>query len=328
MNDRWLSVDEICRHLGVGRDTVYNWIAKKDLPAHKVGRLWKFSREEVDDWILGGREDSASGSERASGTSGSPRAEIRDTGLYSSRNTSKSSLIVEAGLVIQVLRAGVGLEEARSQTLDGAILHQRSRNTRERVWDALHHRYFAHRVTWAIDAIKDAFSRGPHSPEFVSLLYFHYVLRDHLTYDIVTGEFWDKWLRGYVAVSREDILHFLDQASQEQPQIERWSQSSRDKLAGNILTALRDFGLLEGAAKKKLVKPPLPIGTAEQLLRVLTSEGIQGRDVVEHPVWRVFLCNEGDVADVLTRLSLDRRIQFERAGSTVILQTPEEWETF
>jgi excisionase family DNA binding protein len=27
--DRWLSVDEICTHLGVSRDTVYKWIEKK-----------------------------------------------------------------------------------------------------------------------------------------------------------------------------------------------------------------------------------------------------------------------------------------------------------
>jgi excisionase family DNA binding protein len=25
-SDRWLSVDEICKHLGVGKDTVYKWI--------------------------------------------------------------------------------------------------------------------------------------------------------------------------------------------------------------------------------------------------------------------------------------------------------------
>jgi excisionase family DNA binding protein len=56
MEDRWLSVDEIAAHLGVKRDTVYKWIARKRMPAHKVGRLWKFRREEVDSWV---REGSA-----------------------------------------------------------------------------------------------------------------------------------------------------------------------------------------------------------------------------------------------------------------------------
>ena len=51
MDDRWLSVDEICTYLGIGRDTIYKWIDKKNLPAHRVGRLWKFKKDEVDDWV-------------------------------------------------------------------------------------------------------------------------------------------------------------------------------------------------------------------------------------------------------------------------------------
>jgi excisionase family DNA binding protein len=51
MEDRWLSVEEISAYLGVKRDTVYTWRKEKDLPAHKFGRLWKFRREEVDEWI-------------------------------------------------------------------------------------------------------------------------------------------------------------------------------------------------------------------------------------------------------------------------------------
>lgn len=51
MEDRWLSVDEIGEYLGIKRDTVYKWIAEKGLPAHKVGRLWKFKREQVDEWV-------------------------------------------------------------------------------------------------------------------------------------------------------------------------------------------------------------------------------------------------------------------------------------
>lgn len=51
MDDRWLSVDEIGTYLGVKRDTVYNWISDKAMPAHKIGRLWKFKKIEVDEWV-------------------------------------------------------------------------------------------------------------------------------------------------------------------------------------------------------------------------------------------------------------------------------------
>jgi excisionase family DNA binding protein len=54
MEDRWLSVDEICTYLGVKRDTVYKWIGGKNMPAHKIGRLWKFKRDEIDLWVRNG----------------------------------------------------------------------------------------------------------------------------------------------------------------------------------------------------------------------------------------------------------------------------------
>lgn len=54
MDDRWLSVDEIASHLGVSKDTVYRWIDTRKMPAHKVGRLWKFRKDEVDAWVIAG----------------------------------------------------------------------------------------------------------------------------------------------------------------------------------------------------------------------------------------------------------------------------------
>lgn len=52
MEERWRSVDEIAGHLGVKRDTIYKWISRSGLPAHKAGRLWKFRLSEVDQWVL------------------------------------------------------------------------------------------------------------------------------------------------------------------------------------------------------------------------------------------------------------------------------------
>ncbi len=59
MEDRWLSVDEIGGYLGVTRDTVYKWISDKNMPAHKIGRLWKFKTVEVDEWVRGGGANSS-----------------------------------------------------------------------------------------------------------------------------------------------------------------------------------------------------------------------------------------------------------------------------
>ncbi|MBE6662875.1 MAG: helix-turn-helix domain-containing protein [Ruminococcaceae bacterium] len=52
--ERWYSLKEIMVHLGVSRDTILIWIAKRGMPASKVGRLWKFKISEVDAWVKSG----------------------------------------------------------------------------------------------------------------------------------------------------------------------------------------------------------------------------------------------------------------------------------
>lgn len=57
MEDRWLSVDEIAAYLGIKRDTVYRWTSERNMPGHKIGRLWKFRKEEIDQWVKSGAAD-------------------------------------------------------------------------------------------------------------------------------------------------------------------------------------------------------------------------------------------------------------------------------
>lgn len=45
---------EICEYLGVSRGTVLDWIEKRNMPAAKIGRLWKFKVSEIDTWMKSG----------------------------------------------------------------------------------------------------------------------------------------------------------------------------------------------------------------------------------------------------------------------------------
>ena len=59
----WVSVEDVAKHLGVAKDSVYRWIETRSLPAHKIGRLWKFKLSEVDEWVRveGASEDPTRG---------------------------------------------------------------------------------------------------------------------------------------------------------------------------------------------------------------------------------------------------------------------------
>ena len=59
--ERWLSLEEIAAYLGIKCDTVYKWISRRNMPAHKVGSLWKFRKEEIDRWVISGSASDLTG---------------------------------------------------------------------------------------------------------------------------------------------------------------------------------------------------------------------------------------------------------------------------
>ena len=259
--------------------------------------------------------------------SATPSLAIRDAGPYSTRNTAKGALLTESGQVVAALARGMTVDQIRDSVLGGSLLAQRSVNSRKGVWDRIHYRYLTHRVDWVFSALVEALEHGAHGLEFVSLLYLHYALRDRLTYEFVTEVLWHKGYRSRPPVSRNEVLDLLDAKAPEHPEIERWTETSRVKLAGNMLSALRDFRLLEGIQKKFLVRPGLPLTTASHLLRILIAEGDRGCEVLQNTTWRLFMLTEQEVATTLAALALEGEIQFEKVGTTVVLQTPKHWES-
>ena len=53
--EKWINIAEAAEHLGVKIDTVRTWIKRTDIPAHKIGKLWKFKLSELDEWVKSGK---------------------------------------------------------------------------------------------------------------------------------------------------------------------------------------------------------------------------------------------------------------------------------
>jgi excisionase family DNA binding protein len=61
--EQWVSVEQIAQHLNVKTFTIYKWLERKDMPAHKVGRLWRFKVTEVDRWVRSGGSNNSEASD-------------------------------------------------------------------------------------------------------------------------------------------------------------------------------------------------------------------------------------------------------------------------
>lgn len=55
-DDRWIGIEEAAEYLGVNKDSIRSWIKKESgIPAHKIGKQWKFKKSELDEWVTSGR---------------------------------------------------------------------------------------------------------------------------------------------------------------------------------------------------------------------------------------------------------------------------------
>ncbi len=55
----FLNVEELSEYLGSSLSTVYKLSQNGEIPAQKVGRQWRFSREKIDQWIASGQGGSS-----------------------------------------------------------------------------------------------------------------------------------------------------------------------------------------------------------------------------------------------------------------------------
>ena len=212
------------------------------------------------------------------------------------------------------------IKDLRETALRGQIFPGASFENRQRIWDCLHYRYFAPDLSWITASLAAATTAGGGSPDFLSLAYLYFALRDRLTFDLVTRLIWERWRVRSLAFSVADALAFLDRESENHPNARKWRPSTRTKLAQSILAALRDFGVLGGIYSKKILQPAVSPETVFHLVCVLVAEGHFGRAVIEAPDWRLFLWSEDDTAKALAELAQRRWIRFERGGRTVILE--------
>ncbi len=56
--DNYIGIDEAAEYLGIKTVTLRSWLKKENgIPAHKIGKLWKFKRSELDTWVQSGKSE-------------------------------------------------------------------------------------------------------------------------------------------------------------------------------------------------------------------------------------------------------------------------------
>ncbi|MCM8773794.1 MAG: helix-turn-helix domain-containing protein [Candidatus Omnitrophica bacterium] len=50
-NLKLMGIEELADYLGLGKQTIYNWLYQKKISGIKIGKVWRFDPNEIDKWL-------------------------------------------------------------------------------------------------------------------------------------------------------------------------------------------------------------------------------------------------------------------------------------
>lgn len=217
---------------------------------------------------------------------------------------SKNGLVDETRLFLQTYASSGSIDQARTDLITGG-LPQRSRTTRVVIVRMIQSRLTRwNPPAWVLDDLVVASTLDDMSRLRVLLL-LHYARQETLIYDTVQHLLVPHWQRSEIIVTRDDVQAFLDLVATQHPEVAAWSYETRIKIAGNVLTTLRDYALLVGNTVKRIAEPPVDLTAVQHLIRLLREEGVAEQRIADHPDWRIWLLFPERVRGILASLDTE-----------------------
>jgi hypothetical protein len=119
----------------------------------------------------------------------------------------------------------------------------------------------------------------------------------------------------YKQVRVEDTCAWIEKKLKEAGQ--RWSPIVTLKVARGLLSALRDFGLLKGRAKKQIAPAYLPLESFAYIAFVLHSLGASGESLLTHRDWWLFLLSPRTVELLFLEAHQHHFLGYQAAGRII-----------
>jgi len=154
------------------------------------------------------------------------------------------------------------------------------------------------------------------------ILYFHTCRADQLLHDVVTDIICELHAEGHSDVASNKIRHVLKQWVTEGKTAGHWSDPTVERVSQGVLATLRDFGLLQGAAKKHLAPMFLPVEAFCYVALYLCARQASGDRLLKDPEWKLFLLTPSAVERLFFEAHQRRLLDYHAAGSVIRIDFP------
>jgi len=156
------------------------------------------------------------------------------------------------------------------------------------------------------------------------VLYFHATQSDRLLHDVGTEVLAPLHAQGRTDVAPDDIRAMFARWGDEGKTSGRWSDYTMRRVTQGVLATLRDFGILQGAANKRIAPSLLPVRAFAYVAFCLRQRQPSGSRLIDDPEWRLFFLPREGVERFLIEADQLRLLEYHAAGSIVRITFPVE----
>jgi hypothetical protein len=153
----------------------------------------------------------------------------------------------------------------------------------------------------------------PAPPTLELVLGFHAAMTDQLLFDFAADFLFDRRERGLTSVSQDDAIGFLTKLGVARPPY-AWSSRTITRVARQLLTAWRDFGLLTGTSRKRLTDRPVPIPAFLWVAAFLKESTGSTAGLFHDRAFRLLLLSPTDVESMFASASRQGWLQLSGGG--------------
>ena len=241
---------------------------------------------------------------------------------YSSKIIKAGALIGDTKTLLSHWDVRASVEENISRMRRDNVFGKASRSRVEDILPIFRNRYLRERsVTGAlVILVRKRFMTAA----LDRLLYFHSARADQLLHDAVTEVLVPMRGRGLVDINVKDFERPLTKWTHEGQTIGHWSKPTVTRIAQGLLSALRDFGILQGAVNKKIASSYLPVESFAYLAFYLRHHQRSGAKLIELPDWKLFFLERESVERLLFEAHQRDLLEYHVAGSVTRLTFPAE----
>lgn len=230
----------------------------------------------------------------------------------SSRIIKGGALLEESRRFVEAWDDAVSDEENVDRFRTRNLLGKRSRARTDDTLAILRQRFATAEPT-LIPALRALSVRAE---AFRDACYFESARNDDLLAYIAASVLYDLRDRGWAKVTVEDIDHSLIEAPPARI-VTDWSEATRTRVIHGVLSALRDFGVLEGKAVKHISPSRISFGGFVYVVGRLRELGATAPGIFTHRTWRCWLLDERQVRSQFLEADREGLLKFSQAGSTI-----------